>query len=120
MVIKLSPQLHDHSSSPLPSLAPSPRLVVHGLAQGLLTEHEVLSLARHYGRRQFPVLTTLARLIQDDLRKTNYTAFEALAAKLADSDAGGLGFVEPDLLRHVCHRAELPLSDMLIDGTIMK
>lgn len=96
------------------------RKLVQGLARGLLNDHEVITLARRYGQRQFPILTTLIRLIQDDLQKKNYTAFDALSSKLASADASGLGFIDPDLLRHVCKRMELPLSDQLIDGAVMK
>ena len=93
---------------------------MQSLSHGLLNEHEVLTLARHYGQKQYPILTTLIRLIQDDLRQKNYTSFDQLSSALGSCDKEGAGFIDPDQLRHTCHLIELPLSDQLIDGTIMK
>ena len=62
----------------LPLSLPLPRTLVRSLSQGLLNEHEVLTLARHYGEKKFPCLFPLIRLIQDNLRKQNFTAFEEL------------------------------------------
>ena len=86
----------------------------------LLNQHEVITLARHYGKKQYPLLTTLVSLIQDDLRKKNYTSFGNLQSALASCDNEALGFISKDLLRHICRGNELPLSDQLIDGTMMR
>ena len=96
------------------------RSVVQSLTHTLLNQHEVITLARHYGKKQYPLLTTLISLIQDDLRKKNYTGFAELHSVLASCDQDGLGFISKDLLRHICRGNEFPLSDQLIDGTIMK
>ena len=60
------------------SSPPSQRMLVCSLSQGLLNDHEVLTLARHYGEKQFPCLFPLIQLIQENLRKQNFTAFEEL------------------------------------------
>ena len=96
------------------------RGVVQSLTHTLLNQHEVITLARHYGKKQYPLLTSLVSIIQDDLKKKNYTGFNELQAALASCDQEALGFISKDLLRHVCRGNELPLSDQLIDGTIMK
>lgn len=93
---------------------------MQSLTHTLLNQHEVITLARHYGKKQYPLLTTLISLIQDDLRKKNYTGFDELQSALASCDPEGLGFISKDLLRHICRGNEFPLSDQLIDGTIMK
>lgn len=90
------------------------------LTHTLLNQHEVITLARHYGKKQYPLLTSLMSLIQDDLHKKNYTSFAELQSALVSCDHDKLGFTSKDLLRHVCRVNELPLSDQLIDGTIMK
>ena len=95
-------------------------MVVQSLTHTLLNQHEVITLARHYGKKQYPLLTTLISIIQDDLRKKNYNGFSDLLSALASCDQDSLGFISKDLLRHVCHGNELSLSDQLIDGTIMK
>lgn len=95
-------------------------LMVKGLSQGLLSEHEALTLARAYGQRSYPILPTLVRLVQGDLRKQNYTHFSALEAALAESCHDDTAFIEPSKLRHVCHAAGLPLPPQLLDGTVMK
>ena len=40
------------------------RMLVGALSHGLFNEHEVLTLARHYGDKQYPILSTLVALIQ--------------------------------------------------------
>ena len=90
------------------------------LTQGLLNEHEVLTLGRHYGERKYPLLTTLMWVIQDTLEKINYQRFSELRAALVAEDKGDCGFLSRDIIRHICHKEELPLPDQLIDGAIMK
>ena len=51
------------------------RLLVKGLAQVLLNEHEILTLGREYGERKWPPLQSLVRIVQDDLKKKNYSQF---------------------------------------------
>lgn len=96
------------------------RTVVQSLTHTLLNQHEVITVARYYGKKQYPLLTSLVSLIQDDLRKKNYTSFAELQSTLVSCDHDKLGFISKDLLRHICRGNELPLSDQLIDGTIMK
>ena len=96
------------------------RNVVLALSSNLLIEHEVLTLARYYGERKYPILTTLIWVIQDALLKVNYQQFPELRAALQAEDKSEGGFMSRDLVRHICHKQELPLSDQLIDGAIMK
>lgn len=96
------------------------RAVVFSLSRGLLNEHEVLTLARQYGERQYPILTTLVWVIQDTLRRINYTDFPQLLQALQAEDQGEGGFMSRDTIRFICHKASLPLSDQLIDGALMK
>ena len=91
-----------------------------GLSQTLLNEHEVLTLARSYGEKQYPVLTTLVWLIQDVLQKANYTNFSELEAALQEADKGQGGFLQRDKIRFISYTVGLPLPDQLIDGAIMK
>ena len=122
-------QIYHHKECPLygmiffllpPPPPPPTRTVVQSLTHTLLNQHEVITLARHYGKRHYPLLTTLVSIIQDDLQKKNYTSFGELQSALASCDSEGVGFISKDLLRHICRGNELPLSDQLIDGTMMK
>ena len=96
------------------------RALVRGLSQCLLNEHEILTLGRNYGNKKYPVLSTLISLVQDDLKKQKYSDLTQLAAGLGSCDPDGVGFIEREKLRHVCHAVGVPLTDQLIDGTIMK
>lgn len=40
------------------------RMLVGALSRGMLNEHEVLTLARQFGEKHYPILTTLVKLIQ--------------------------------------------------------
>ena len=109
------------SDSPfLPTCRILHRKVVQELSQSLLNEHEILTLARHYGERHYPVLTTLVHLIQDTLQKANYIRFPQLLAAMEAVDDSQGGFLKKDSIRQVCLTQDLPLSDQLIDGIMMK
>ncbi len=90
------------------------------LSLNLLNEHEALTVARHYGERQYPILTTLVWVIQDTLSKVNYTDLPKLEAALQAEDEGEGGFMRRELIRFICHKNGVPLSDQLIDGALMK
>lgn len=90
------------------------------LAQGMLNDHELMTLARHYGTKVYPLLTSLIRLIQASLKQSNYTEFGKLLSAIKSYDKHDEGFVSKEKLRHVCHAVGLPLSDQLVDGAIMK
>lgn len=90
------------------------------LSKPLLNEHEVLSLARHYGKRKYPVLTTLMWIVQNVLSRGNFTAFPQLEAALQEVDTGEGGFLSRSKIRFICHSVDLPLADQLIDGVMMK
>lgn len=96
------------------------RRVVLSLSLNLLNEHEVLTLARHYGERQYPILTTLIWVVQDTLQQINYTDFPKLLSALEAEDEDQGGFLTRDMIRFTSHCVKLPLSDQLIDGVIMK
>ncbi len=90
------------------------------LSSRLVNEHEALTLARHYGQRQYPIMTTLIWVIQDTLQKINYQQIPKLKSALQAEDEGEGGFLSRDIIRHICHKEGLPLPDQLIDGAIMK
>ena len=46
------------------------------LAQGLLNDHEVITLTREYGEKKTPPLDSLLHLIQSDLKRKNFINFE--------------------------------------------
>ena len=94
--------------------------VVKSLSKSLLNEHEMVTLARHYGEKQYPILTSLVCLIQDVLSKERYTKFSELEAALQEADRGDGGFITRDLVRFISKKVNLPLSDQLIDGALMK
>ena len=52
------------------------RMVVKGLAQSLLNDHEILTLGREYGEKKWPPLSSLIKIVQGTLKKKNYTQFE--------------------------------------------
>lgn len=106
-------------SNPVPCIC-FHRKVVQGLSQSLLNEHEILTLARCYGKRHYPILTTLIHIVQDTLKKLNYTQFSELQAALEAVDVGQGGFVRREQVRHTCHAVGFPLSDQLTDGVMMK
>ncbi len=86
----------------------------------MLNDHELMTLARHYGAKVYPLLTSLIRLIQDSLRQSNYIEFDKLLSALRSCDKHEEGFISKEKLRHVCRAVGLPLSDQLVDGAIMK
>lgn len=51
------------------------RNVVEHLTQGMINEHEILTLARQYQKKRKPPLYSLLALIQDDLKKKGFTDF---------------------------------------------
>ena len=44
----------------------------------------------------------------------------SLSSALSACDCEEVGFISARFIRDICHEAQLPLSDQLIDGTIMK
>lgn len=60
------------------------RALLKGLSEGLLTDHECLTLGRAFGQRAYPILPSLVKVVQDDLHKHNYTQFTALEAAFAE------------------------------------
>ena len=85
-------QQFTYVSSPLPPhlhycylcMALPHSMVVKGLSQGLLSEHESQTLGRAFGQRAYPILPSLVRVVQDHLRQHNYTQFPSLEAALAE------------------------------------
>ena len=53
------------------------RMLVRGLTQGLLNEHEIITLAREYGEKSWPPLSSLVRIVHADLKQQKYTAFRS-------------------------------------------
>jgi Ca2+-binding EF-hand superfamily protein len=94
-------------------------MLVKRLSQGLLSDHECLTLGRAFGQRAYPILPALVRLVQDDLHKHNFTQFAALETALAQCCQDETGFIDPAHLRRVCEAAEFPLSHQLVDATLM-
>lgn len=93
--------------------------LLKGLSEGLLTDHECLTLGRAFGQRAYPILPSLVKVVQDDLHKHNYTQFTALEAAFAECCQDGTAFVEPAQLRQICQTTDLPLSHQLVDATLM-
>lgn len=96
------------------------RKVVQELSKNLLNEHEVLTLARHYGEKQYPILTSLINMIHKILKKVNFDKLQQLRNEMEKNDSSREGFMQRDRLRHACHDVGVPLSDQLIDGIMMK
>ena len=96
------------------------RKAVQELSKSLLNDHEILTLARHYGERQYPILTSLIRLIHGILSKVNFENLAEVQRELEAKDESKEGFLKRERVRHVCHDVGVPLSDQLIDGIIMK
>lgn len=95
------------------------RQLVLKLAGGLLNEHEVMTIGRHFGGRKPPVLKTLVKLVQDDLKKKNYSSFQQVKDSLEYHDAEGSGYLSTDQILHLCKHFKLPLTDQLIEGILM-
>lgn len=53
------------------------RGLVRGLTPGLLNEHEIITLAREYGEKSWPPLSSLVRIVHTDLKQRNFTAFRS-------------------------------------------
>ena len=69
---------------------------------------------------QSPPLETLVHLVQDVLRKKNYTSFGKVQEALEYHDAEGTGFLSANQIRHLFRHFEVPLADQLVDAVIMK
>lgn len=93
------------------------RSLVIQLSEGLLNEHEIMTLGRNYGdQKPFP---SVIKLAQSDLEKQNYTSFTKLQEMLEYHDSDKTGLLSADNIKHICHVAQLPLSDQFIDGVMM-
>lgn len=95
------------------------KILVKGLAQGLLNDHEVLTLGRQYGEKKWPPLSSLIRIIQDDMKKKNFTQFDELLSALRISDSAQTGYIDKEELEHVCRTICLPLSEQLVEASTM-
>lgn len=93
------------------------RNLVRGLSHGLLNEHEIITLGRHYGERKTPPLTSLIPIVQHDLKRNNYKEFTQLLNSLLPHEKDG--YIEQDMLKYMCKTLQVPLNDQLIDGIIM-
>jgi len=96
------------------------RKVVQELSKSLLNDHEILTLARHYGEKQYPILTSLIHLIHGILNTANFQNLAAIQKELESKDENKEGFIKRERVRHACHDVGVPLSDQLIDGIMMK
>ncbi|XP_002741250.1 EF-hand domain-containing family member C2-like, partial [Saccoglossus kowalevskii] len=78
-----------------------------------LTEHEILTVARHH-RIQEKVEVSLEAIqseAHDLLRKNNFDGFRKLETLCYHRDVDRKGWLYPEQVRSVCHSLKMPLTD---------
>lgn len=93
------------------------------VAPGLLSEHEIMTVARYYMERKEDDsldLTTLIAITQEQLRKHNFEGFTKLNEQFVHHDKERNGCLEAETVRTVCHALHVPVPDDLMRTLISK
>ncbi|KAJ8310194.1 hypothetical protein KUTeg_012059 [Tegillarca granosa] len=86
-----------------------------------LTDHEIMTVARHYSERSPDDnidSRKLVAIVQEQLRKRNYEGFGKLMEGCMQNDKSKEGFMDPEILRTLFHAHRVPLPDDLLRAAI--
>ncbi|XP_042644745.1 EF-hand domain-containing family member C2 isoform X1 [Tyto alba] len=89
------------------------RDLIVSITDGEFSEHEIMTLGRHYGvRDQYEMdLHFLLAVAQEQLKKNSFENFEQLSAVLIYNDREKCGVLPHETCRTICKSFKLPLAD---------
>ncbi|XP_071429650.1 EF-hand domain-containing family member C2 isoform X1 [Pithys albifrons albifrons] len=92
------------------------------VAGGAFSEHEIMTLGRHYGVRDDSQidLTFLLAVAHEKLKKNSFENFDQLSAVFVYNDREKCGVLPYDTCRTICKSFRLPLSDELLENLLTK
>ncbi|KAJ7422584.1 EF-hand domain-containing family member C2 [Willisornis vidua] len=92
------------------------------VAGGAFSEHEIMTLGRHYGVRDDSQidLTFLLAVAHEKLKKNSFENFDQLSAVFIYNDREKCGVLPYDTCRTICKSFRLPLSDELLENLLTK
>ncbi|XP_044180673.1 EF-hand domain-containing family member C2-like [Acropora millepora] len=98
------------------------REILQRFGQGILTVHEQLTVARHYGDVQVEEddFQLLVVAIQEQLRKANFEDFANMMDSCKHEDVLGTGFLPLQELHNTCRRFGVPAKQDLLRALLEK
>ncbi|NXJ12013.1 EFHC2 protein, partial [Odontophorus gujanensis] len=92
------------------------RNLIVSITDGAFSEHEILTLGRHYREKEECQMDHhfLLAKAQERLKKNSFENFEQLSAVLLYNDREKCGVLPYDTCRTICKSFKLPLSDDLL------
>merc|ERR1719378_669236 len=88
--------------------------------QGFLSEHEIITLARHFGekKKQEDDIEVLVATVQEELRKVNYESFSVMMDACVYQDEDGTGFIPRKDLWNITKSFNVPIKNHLVELVI--
>lgn len=98
------------------------RRVLHGVLPGVLTEHEIITLARFYQDRKDDALdvNTLIAVAQEQLRKNNFENFSRVQEQCIHYDKERNSYLDLDSIRKVCQALRVGIQDDLLRALLSR
>ncbi|KAJ7403333.1 EF-hand domain-containing family member C2 [Pitangus sulphuratus] len=92
------------------------------VAGGAFSEHEIMTLARHYGVRDDSQtdLTFILAGAHEKLKKNSFENFEQLSAVFMYNDREKCGVLPYETCRTICKSFRLPLSDEVLETLLTR
>ena len=92
------------------------------LGGSLLSEHEIITMARYYSDTRDVKLSleTLVAIVQEQLKKNAFENFAKLQEGFLQHDTDRSGFLDGALVRSTCNAFHLPLPDDLLRALIAR
>eukprot|EP00794_Sanderia_malayensis_P011387 gene11387-12573_t len=89
-------------------------------SQDVLTEHEIIILARHFGEKmtQQDDIEVLVATVQEELRKVNYESFSVMMDACVYQDEIGSGFIPMKDLWNITKSFNVPIKNHLLELVI--
>ncbi|NXL90127.1 EFHC2 protein, partial [Alectura lathami] len=96
------------------------RNLIVSITDGAFSEHEIITLGRHYSVKEDFELDHhfLLATAQEKLKKNNFESFEQLSAVLAYNDHEKCGVLPHEKCRTICKSFKLPLADDLLQAVL--
>jgi len=92
------------------------RSMIAGLAQGALSEHEIITLARYYQDRKNDDTTgqEMIAMAQEQIRKANFDDFNGILQQCIKYDKERAGYLDVDGIKSACNTLRVPIQDDLL------
>jgi len=96
------------------------RAIVKKIAGNDLSEHEILTIVRHFGETQSNSdnVDALVATVQDQLRKVNYENFSLMHDACVYQDVHRIGFIPLKELENIFKSFKLPVKDHLLKSLL--